>query len=122
MGEVEGYWPNSTLWITEVANPGAASDLTGQQTFYNESTSYFDRLPFVERYSWFGSFRSDVSNVGYTAAELTASGVLTQIGSWYLGLPVQANNVPTASTSAGNHIAAFGWSSLFTAVAALFVI
>ncbi|MCJ1355631.1 MAG: hypothetical protein MMC33_005623 [Icmadophila ericetorum] len=121
MGEVEYYWPNSTLWITEVAYQGA--DLADQQSFYNTSTEYFDRLPFVERYSWFGSFRSDVSNVGYTVAELTQNGVLTQIGSWYLGLPLQANNIPSASSSAGRSMSsAFGWLSLFIATAVLFAI
>ena len=39
----------------------------------------------VARYSYFGSFRSGVSNVGPDAAMLNDDGELTDIGSWYLG-------------------------------------
>jgi hypothetical protein len=39
----------------------------------------------ITRYSYFGSFRSDASNVGPNAAMLTQDGKLTDIGSWYLG-------------------------------------
>lgn len=49
------------------------------------SAEYFDRLDFVERYSLFGAFRSDVSNVGPNAAMLNRDGNLTDIGAWYLG-------------------------------------
>jgi len=49
------------------------------------SAEYFDRLDFVERYSLFGAFRSDVSNVGPNAAMLNKDGQLTDIGAWYLG-------------------------------------
>ena len=40
---------------------------------------------YLTHYSYFGSFRSDVSNVGPNAAMLTQKGELTDIGSWYLG-------------------------------------
>ena len=40
---------------------------------------------YITHYSYFGSFRSDVSNVGPNAAMLTQNGDLTDIGSWYLG-------------------------------------
>lgn len=39
----------------------------------------------MTHYSYFGSFRSDVSNVGPNAAMLTQDGKLTNIGSWYFG-------------------------------------
>ena len=39
----------------------------------------------ITHYSYFGSFRSDVSNIGPAAAMLTEKGKLTDIGSWYLG-------------------------------------
>jgi hypothetical protein len=50
-----------------------------------------DRLPDVERYSYFGSFRSDISNVGVNAAMLTEKGSLTDIGAWYIGKSAQGN-------------------------------
>lgn len=39
----------------------------------------------ITRYAYFGSFRSDASNVGPAAAMLTEKGQLTDVGSWYLG-------------------------------------
>jgi len=52
----------------------------------------------VTRYSYFGAFRSDVSNVGANAAMLTQSGKLTDIGSWYLG-GGETGNVPKGAAS-----------------------
>ena len=42
-------------------------------------------ISYITHYSYFGAFRSDVSNVGPNAAFLTQDGKLTNIGSWYLG-------------------------------------
>ena len=44
-----------------------------------------DSDSYITHYSYFGAFRSDVSNVGPNAAFLTQDGKLTDIGSWYLG-------------------------------------
>lgn len=52
----------------------------------------------ITHYSYFGAFRSDVSNVGPNAAMLTQEGKLTDVGSWYLG-GVATNNVPKASNA-----------------------
>ncbi|CAG8979248.1 hypothetical protein HYALB_00013316 [Hymenoscyphus albidus] len=83
LGEISGTFPNKTIWITEYAlNNQSLSDT---QFFFNTSASYFDRLENVGRYSYFGSFRSDVSNVGPNAAMLNNAGELTDIGAWYLG-------------------------------------
>ena len=46
---------------------------------------------YVKRYSYFGAFRSDVSNVGPNAAMLTQKGQLTDIGAWYLGQEATGN-------------------------------
>jgi len=71
------------MWITEYNYND--QDLASTQEFFKTSADYFDRLDFVERYSLFGAFRSDVSNVGPNAAMLSAGGELTDIGAWYLG-------------------------------------
>jgi hypothetical protein len=71
------------MWITEYNLDH--QDLKATQAFYNTSAEYFDRLDFVERYSLFGAFRSQVSNVGPNAAMLNRDGQLTDIGAWYLG-------------------------------------
>jgi hypothetical protein len=79
-------------WITEYALPN--TDLTNTQSFFNTSAEYFDRLSFVTRYSYFGSFRSSASNIGPNAAMLDHNGKLTDIGSWYLG-GAATNNIPS---------------------------
>jgi len=84
------------MWITEYNLNN--QDLKTTQSFYNMSAEYFDRLDFVERYSLFGAFRSDVSNVGPNGAMLSAGGNLTDIGAWYLGR--QATGVQPAQGSA----------------------
>lgn len=76
-------YPNQTIWVTEYALANA--DLADTQSFFNESMDYFDRLDYIDRYSYFGSFRSDTSNVGANVAMLNSKGKLTDIGSWYLG-------------------------------------
>ncbi|MCJ1295797.1 hypothetical protein MMC34_007361 [Xylographa carneopallida] len=108
IGQVRAAYPNMSIWITEYADPGA--NLTDSQSFFNESMQYFDRIEcvflsffrsdttivivtltrgvsfsYITRYSYFGAFRSSVSNVGPDAAMLTQDGQLTDIGSWYLG-------------------------------------
>lgn len=50
----------------------------------------------VERYSYFGSFRSDISNVGANAAMLDSKAQLTDIGAWYLGR-VATGKIPSAA-------------------------
>ncbi|KAK4151700.1 alkali-sensitive linkage protein 1 [Chaetomidium leptoderma] len=97
MGQYAAAFPNKTMWITEYNLNNQNLETT--QEFYKVSAEYFDRLDFVERYSLFGAFRSDVSNVGPNAAMLSAGGNLTDIGAWYLGR--QSTGVlPTEGSSA----------------------
>lgn len=63
----------------------ANQDLTTTQQFFNASADYMDGLANLERYSYFGAFRSNVSNVGPNATFLNNAGRLTDIGSLYLG-------------------------------------
>ncbi|KAK2629136.1 hypothetical protein QTJ16_002239 [Diplocarpon rosae] len=91
MGQVSGTYPNVTQWITEYALSN--QPLAATQDFFKMSAEYLDRVASVSRYSYFGSFRSDVSNVGPNAAMLTQKGALTDIGSWYLG-GAATGNVP----------------------------
>ncbi|GAP86989.1 putative glycoside catalytic core protein [Rosellinia necatrix] len=83
LGEYSAAFPNKTQWITEYNFDH--QDLATTQGFYRTSAEYFDRLDSVARYSYFGSFRSRVSNVGPNAVMLSNGGELTDIGSWYLG-------------------------------------
>ncbi|KAI1186661.1 glycoside hydrolase family 128 protein [Nemania serpens] len=83
LGEYSAAFPNKSQWITEYNLDN--QDLASTQGFFNTSAEYFDRLDNVARYSYFGSFRSDKSNVGPNAVMLNNDGELTDIGSWYLG-------------------------------------
>lgn len=42
VGQVNATYENMTMWVTEYADAGA--DLIDSQTFYNESSSFFDRI------------------------------------------------------------------------------
>lgn len=53
---------------------------------------------YIQRYSYFGSFRSDVSNVGPNSAFLTQKGELTDIGAWYLGQKATGNKPKGAAS------------------------
>jgi len=114
IGQVRAAYLNTSIWITEYALPN--DTLANTQSFFNSSAEYFDRIDYIERYSYFGSFRSPVSNVGPNAAMLDGKGQLTDIGSWYLG-GAATNNIPT--TSAAARVAAISMWSALVSVAVL---
>lgn len=117
MGQLRALYPQLPLWITEYGLPNAP--LPDTQAFFNMSAEYFDRVDFVDRYSYFGSFRADVSNVGPNAALLNAQGELTDIGSWYLGGAATGNGSTAAGRDAG---VGFVRALLVMVVAALWVV
>lgn len=59
-------------------------------------TFFFSR--YITHYSYFGGFRSSVSNVGPNSALLTQKGELTDMGAWYLG-EAATGNVPKGDAS-----------------------
>jgi hypothetical protein len=63
----------------------------------------------VTHYSYFGAFRSSVSNVGPNAAMLDPAGKLTDIGSWYMG-GVATHNAPKESGATRNMLNILGTS------------
>jgi len=72
---------------------------------------------YLTHYSYFGAFRSDLSNIGPNAAMLTQKGQLTDIGAWYLGQKA-TGNVPKGDSA---QIAIFsGW--MVVVVATMFYI
>ncbi|KAF2028712.1 hypothetical protein EK21DRAFT_101605 [Setomelanomma holmii] len=83
LGRVTAKWPDKEVWITEFGYP--KHDLRMTQEFWNMSSRSLDSWPNITHYSYFGAFRSDVSNVGPNAAMLDQNGALTDIGSWFLG-------------------------------------
>jgi len=115
LGQVAGTYPNTSIWVTEYALNDA--DLSDTQGFFNTSAEYFDRLDYVERYAYFGSFRSSVSNVGPNAAMLDQKGHLTDIGSWYLG-GAATNNVPSGGSKSSASVHSI-WAATVLALAAI---
>lgn len=94
MGQLSAAYPNMSMWITEYAF--SHQELAPTQDFFKMSAEYFDRMESVGRYSYFGSFRSSISNVGKNAAMLDAKGQLTDIGAWYLGRAA-TGNIPSSA-------------------------
>lgn len=90
-------------------------NLNDTQSFFNSSAEYFDRLTYVERYSYFGAFRSTASNVGPNVAMLDKKGALTSIGSWYLG-GAATDNIPSWGVREVDRV---GWSAAALVVVAL---
>ncbi|KAK6853783.1 hypothetical protein PG995_010595 [Apiospora arundinis] len=104
MGSLSASFPNVTQWITEYNWDN--QDLKTTQSFFNTTCEYFDRLQSVARYSFFGSFRSKVSNVGPNAVMLNNDGQLTDIGSWYLGGSATGVNPQSAAGKSGASVLA----------------
>jgi hypothetical protein len=69
----------------------------------------------VTHYSYFGAFRSSVSNVGPNAAMLDPAGKLTDIGSWYMG-GVATHNAPKESGATRNMLNILGTSKATAAI------
>ncbi|KAF5019830.1 hypothetical protein F66182_8155 [Fusarium sp. NRRL 66182] len=84
IGERLAVWPNASIWVTEYAY--AHQDPAPTEAFFKQTLKWFDESDFIGRYTYFGAFRSSVSNVGPNAAFLESSGDLTTIGAQYLGL------------------------------------
>lgn len=62
LGQINGTYQNiSGIWVTEFAC--ADCSLDDAQSFANQSFAYLDRIDYMQKYSYFGAFRSSVSNV-----------------------------------------------------------
>ena len=96
------------IWVTEYALNNA--DLASTQAFFIQSLGFLEGQSRVERYAYFGAFRSDVSNVGPNVAMLDPYDRITDIGAWYLGqtatgwLPVYdgSNNASTSGSGSSS--------------------
>ena len=77
--------PPLKIWVTEMALPQADAEATVQMM--NQTLPYLDRLDYVERYAWFGAFRTDDANewTGDGVALFDDNGGLTKLGALYMG-------------------------------------
>lgn len=73
------------IWVTEMALPQASAEDT--TSMMNQTLPYLDGLESVERYAWFGAFRTDDANqwTGDGVALFNGDGGLTECGALYLG-------------------------------------
>lgn len=87
----EFYNANSTndvnlkIWVTEMGLPQQSTEATVQMM--NQTLPYLDSLDYVERYAWFGAFRTDDANewTGDGVALFNDDGGLTELGALYMG-------------------------------------
>ncbi|KAG4442533.1 hypothetical protein IFR05_001945 [Cadophora sp. M221] len=91
-------YPGIKLWITEFALD--YSPVLATEANFNQTIALFDNDTSIERYSYFGSFRSSDSGVGWNATMLDTMGDLTNIGSWYLGGGMVKDASTTTTSSA----------------------
>lgn len=73
------------IWVTEMGLPQQSTDNTVQMM--NQTLPYLDKLDYVEKYAWFGAFRTSDANpwTGKGVALFDGSGGLTDLGALYLG-------------------------------------
>lgn len=90
-------YPGIPLWISEFALD--YSPVLTTEANFNQTIALFDNDTSIERYSYFGSFRSSDSGVGWNATMLDTMGDLTNIGSWYLGGGTVRDASTTTTTS-----------------------
>ncbi|CCF32474.1 hypothetical protein CH063_00808 [Colletotrichum higginsianum] len=98
IGERVANFPDTKIWVTEYAY--AHQELAATQEFYNMSADYFDRIDYIERYTYFGAFRSKTSNVGPNVPFLNNDGKVTDIGAWYMGMVSTGVNPQSGDKSA----------------------
>lgn len=77
--------PRLKIWVTEMALPQADAEATAQMI--NVTLPWLDGEDMVERYAWFGAFRTDDANewTGDGVALFDDDGGLTEVGALYLG-------------------------------------
>ncbi|KAE8867247.1 hypothetical protein PTNB73_05341 [Pyrenophora teres f. teres] len=73
------------IWVTEMALP--QQDEKNTVAMMNQTLPYLDGKDYVERYSWFGAFRTGDANewTGDSVALFDNKGGLTELGALYLG-------------------------------------
>ncbi|PSN75047.1 hypothetical protein BS50DRAFT_596169 [Corynespora cassiicola Philippines] len=92
LGRLNEYYNTNTsrseplrIWVTELGLPQADADAT--VAFMNQTLPYLDDLDYVEKYAWFGAFRTDDANewTGDGVALFDDDGGLTELGALYMG-------------------------------------
>ncbi|KAF7321910.1 Glyco-hydro-cc domain-containing protein [Mycena kentingensis (nom. inval.)] len=94
------------IWVTEWScqnfNKGAQCTAPDVSLLLNETQSFMDAQPWVERYSWFGALR-DLQGVNTLDAMLTPEGHITDLGKQYIGAeePQTSGAAPIGTSTTG---------------------
>jgi len=102
LGSVHTKYPNLPIWITEYASVLKNSDEVVK--FAKESMAYLEATEWIERYAWFGTWRT---NSDWPVATLTSDGKLSPVGQAYVDAPYvdsvkltsRCGPTPTSSTT-----------------------
>lgn len=91
--------PQLKIWITELGLP--QQDASATAAMLNQTLPYLDGLDYVERYSWFGAFRTNDANqwTGSGVALFNNEGGLTDVGALYMGNGFQKGQKGEGNTS-----------------------
>jgi hypothetical protein len=73
------------IWVTELALP--QQDDAATVSMMNQTLPYLDGLDYVDKYAWFGAFRTGDANewTGDAVALFDDDGALTELGALYMG-------------------------------------
>lgn len=105
--------PPLKIWVTEMALPQA--DVRATMNMMNQSLPYLDKLEYLERYAWFGAFRTNDANewTGDSVALFDGGGGLTELGALFLG--GEANGFTEGQKGeAGAVLLSVSWSLMST--------
>ncbi len=93
--------PLLKLWVTELGFPQQSVQNT--VSMMNQSLPYLDNLSYVERYAWFGDFRTNgISEwTGPNVAFFDNNGGLTQLGALYMGKSFHQGQQGQGNTASG---------------------
>lgn len=86
LGQLHELWPDKPMWVTEFALPSPAEE-PAVIGMLNQSLVFLDNTTWIQRYSWFGAFRTSGANTwtGERVSLLDDSGGLTDLGVAYMG-------------------------------------
>lgn len=92
------------IWVTEMGLPQQSAENT--VGMMNQTLPYLDRLDYVERYAWFGAFRTDDANewTGDGVALFDGDGGLTELGALYMGTGFEKGQKGEGADSGANAI------------------
>ncbi|KAH7066860.1 glycosyl hydrolase catalytic core-domain-containing protein [Paraphoma chrysanthemicola] len=109
------------IWVTEMGLPQQSAENTVQMM--NQTLPYLDKTEYVERYAWFGAFRTDDANAwtGDGVALFDDDGGLTQLGALYMGNGYQTGQKGQGEDAAAGLRVSVGLMSALAVCASFFV-